>query len=122
MEFLLGSGVGVVPTLPKTAVDEVKNMSCESLMLFCLRLPSGTCAGTVDVVEYDWGTDAKHLLQRRKSSGSGDGTSYDLVICADCVYASASVEPLLASLCQVCMIYFARAFGCKRCTRQTTRP
>lgn len=70
-------------------------------------------------MEYDWGTDAKRLLEGRNSSGSCDGTSYDLVICADCVYASASVEPLLASLCQVCMIYFACTSGCKRCSCQT---
>lgn len=51
------------------------------------------------VVEYDWGTDAQELLERRRVSSGGAG--YDLVICADCVYARSSVEPLLASLCQV---------------------
>lgn len=51
------------------------------------------------MVEYDWGTDAQELLDRRRVSSGGIG--YDLVICADCVYARSSVEPLLASLCQV---------------------
>lgn len=51
------------------------------------------------MVEYDWGTDAQELLERRRVSGGGIG--YDLVICADCVYARSSVEPLLATLCQV---------------------
>lgn len=31
---------------------------------------------------------------------SADG-GYDIILCADCVYAKSSVEPLLATLCQV---------------------
>ncbi len=51
------------------------------------------------VVEYDWGADAEQLLP--VGGGSAGSYGYDVVICADCVYARASVEPLLASLCQV---------------------
>lgn len=56
------------------------------------------------MVEYEWGTDARHLLTGRNSAGNAShagGTGYGVVICADCVYAGASVEPLLASLCEV---------------------
>lgn len=63
----------------------------------CLCAPTGKSVGTVDVMEYDWGTDAHHILAGRNSVPTG----YDVVMCADCVYARASVEPLLASLCQV---------------------
>ncbi|CAB1110416.1 unnamed protein product [Ectocarpus sp. CCAP 1310/34] len=105
----LGSGVGLVAmTAALLGWEFVASDKADALPLLelnvkrCVSSTKRTCAGTVDVMEYDWGTDAKRLLEGRKSSGSGDGTSYDLVICADCVYASASVEPLLASLCQVC--------------------
>ena len=64
------------------------------------------------MVAYDWGTDAQELLERRRVSS--DGIGYDLVICADCVYARSSVEPLLASLCQVMRLLKARRgwLGC----------
>lgn len=65
---------------------------------------AGEHIGTVDVVEYEWGTNAQHLLAGRNSAGNASaagGTGYGVVICADCVYAGASVEPLLASLCEV---------------------
>lgn len=66
--------------------------------------PAGERTGTVEVVEYEWGADAQHLLAGRNSAGNANatgGTGYGVVICADCVYAGASVEPLLASLCEV---------------------
>ena len=56
------------------------------------------------MVEYEWGTGAQHLVTGRKGAGKAGaavGTGYGVVICADCVYAGASVEPLLASLCEV---------------------
>ncbi|CAM9588829.1 unnamed protein product [Ectocarpus fasciculatus] len=105
----LGSGVGLVAmTAALLGWEFVGTDKADALPLLelnvkrCVSSTKRTCAGTVDVVEYDWGTDAKRLVEGRKSSGRGDGNSYDIVICADCVYASASVEPLLASLCQVC--------------------
>lgn len=54
-------------------------------------------------MEYEWGTDAQRVLPNaNNAAGDGhNGPDYDVVICADCVYAGASVEPLLASLCQV---------------------
>lgn len=59
---------------------------------------SGTCVGAVQVLEYDWGADAKELLVGQRHANDAPG--YDMVICADCVYARGSVEPLLESLCQ----------------------
>lgn len=50
------------------------------------------------MLEYDWGADAKELLVGRRHANDAPG--YDMVICADCVYARGSVEPLLESLCQ----------------------
>lgn len=52
----------------------------------------------MEVVEYDWGADAHNLLAGRNG---GVPAGYDVVMCADCVYARASVEPLLESLLQV---------------------
>lgn len=66
--------------------------------------PAGERVGTVDVVEYEWGTDAQHLLNGRNGAANASaagGAGYGTVICADCVYAGTSVEPLLASLCEV---------------------
>lgn len=54
-------------------------------------------------MEYEWGTDPGRVLGGATSTVGSDanGTDYDVVVCADCVYAGASIEPLLASLCQV---------------------
>lgn len=62
--------------------------------------PTGKSLGTVEVVEHDWGTDAHHLFSAGRNHGDVPA-GYDVVMCADCVYARASVEPLLESLCQV---------------------
>lgn len=66
-------------------------------------LPTGDRAGKVHVVEYEWGTDPERVLASANiaADDSADAPDYDVVICADCVYAGTSVEPLLASLCQV---------------------
>lgn len=70
------------------------------MLLWACVPPTGNNLGTVAVVEHDWGTDAHHLFSVGRSGGDGPA-GYDVVMCADCVYARASVEPLLESLCQV---------------------
>eukprot|EP00904_Undaria_pinnatifida_P014254 jgi/Undpi1/995/HiC_scaffold_10.g04459.m1 len=103
----LGSGVGLVAMAAALlGWDVVCTDKVDALQLLeanvkrCLSSTKRTCVGAADVVEYDWGTDAEELLERRTVSSGGIG--YDIVICADCVYARSSVEPLLATLCQVC--------------------
>lgn len=49
--------------------------------------------------QYEWGADARELLERRQNSDAKTG--FDVVIGADCVYAETSVEPLFNTLCQV---------------------
>ena len=68
-------------------------------------------------MEYEWGTDARHLAAGRKGNGAGNasparGAGYGVVVCADCVYAGTSVEPLLASLCEVGYVIFSRKRVC----------
>lgn len=87
---MLGLGLGLHSTSFRPPF-----MNPEAVLRVC---PAGERTGTVDVVEYEWGTDVQHLLAGRNSAG---GSGYDVVVCADCVYAGASVEPLLASLCEV---------------------
>lgn len=64
------------------------------------------------MVEYDWGADAKELLAGRRRASNAPG--YDVVICADCVYARASVEPLLESLRQARDLELESQFNLRR--------
>eukprot|EP00903_Cladosiphon_okamuranus_P012218 g11458.t1 len=108
----LGSGVGLVAmTAALLGWEVVSTDKADALPLLalnvdrCLSSTRREHVGKVDVVGYEWGTDAQHLLTDQNSAGNPSAagiTGYDVVICADCVYAGASVEPLLASLCEVC--------------------
>ncbi|CAM9144956.1 unnamed protein product [Pylaiella littoralis] len=102
----LGSGVGLVTmTAALLGWEVVGTDKSDALPILelnttrCLSSTRRTSIGNVEVVEYDWGADAHNLLAGRNG---GVPAGYDVVMCADCVYARASVEPLLESLLQVC--------------------
>jgi predicted nicotinamide N-methyase len=64
-----------------------------------------TVRPSIQVREYDWGTAYEHSTQNSEYEGctvASLGTAkFDFIVCADCVYASASVEPLLRTITQV---------------------
>ncbi|CAN0274141.1 unnamed protein product [Scytosiphon promiscuus] len=107
----LGSGVGLAAmTAALLGWDVVCTDKADALPLLelnvnrCISSTKRECAGKVQVMEYKWGTDAERVLDGVDTAAvdGANGSGFDVVICADCVYAGASVEPLLESLCQVC--------------------
>lgn len=74
-----------------------------------LTLMAGT-HGAVDVAEYSWGHDVRGLMAYRSNHdeskpgiavSTDNDKGFNVVVCADCLYATSSVEPLLFSLRQV---------------------
>ncbi|CAN0437214.1 unnamed protein product, partial [Scytosiphon promiscuus] len=103
----LGSGVGLVAmTAALLGWDVVCTDKADALPLLelnvnrCMSSTKRECAGKVRVMEYEWGTDAERVLDSVNTAtvDGTNGSGFDIVICADCVYAGASVEPLLESL------------------------
>ena len=116
----LGSGVGLAAVVAKTLgashVVATDKADALSLLVANLDLNFGTSSGDASIattaavsgvaaVDYDWTQPPPSSLRPRppdetSPSSCGDTAAgpWDMVLCADCCYASPSVQPLLKSL------------------------
>ncbi|CAM9132841.1 unnamed protein product [Chrysoparadoxa australica] len=113
----LGSGIGVVAVAclhlgwhvvatDKPEVVELLQRNSQQAARAIAEEQGHETDGSIQVLPYTWGDDCSELIeagepQGTKEAGVKEG-GYDIVVCADCLYAQASVKPLLAALLALC--------------------